>query len=141
LIGQANHAVTERAELREHVERLEVQYDAQGMPLAPGERRVGPNQSQHPIQTPITTRLKLIRTRLCASWKTSSDDVHKVDTPTRTTTSPNDPPRTQPKLETSSKQRGRHPRLDRRVPWPRHGLCLNESFAHREKNERPSPDW
>jgi hypothetical protein len=37
LVAQANNAVQERAELREHVERLEVQYDAQGMPFAPGE--------------------------------------------------------------------------------------------------------
>ena len=50
LIGQANHAVTERAELREHVERLEVQYDAQGMPLAPGEslRRTEPEPAPDP---------------------------------------------------------------------------------------------
>jgi hypothetical protein len=50
LIGQANHAVTERAELREHVERLEVQYDAQGMPLAPGEslRRTEPEPAPEP---------------------------------------------------------------------------------------------
>ena len=37
LVAQANNAVHERAELREHVERLEAQYDAQGMPFAPGE--------------------------------------------------------------------------------------------------------
>lgn len=37
LVSQANVAVQERAELREHVERLEAQYDAQGMPFAPGE--------------------------------------------------------------------------------------------------------
>ena len=50
MIGQANHAVTERAELREHVERLEVQYDAQGMPLAPGEslRRTEPEPAPDP---------------------------------------------------------------------------------------------
>ena len=37
LVVQANNAVHERAELREHVERLEAQYDSQGMPFAPGE--------------------------------------------------------------------------------------------------------
>jgi len=59
--------------------------------------------------------------------------VHKVDTPTLTTMSPNDPPRTQPKLETSSKQRGRHPRLDRRIRWPR--WSLGESIV-RAKGEK-----
>ncbi len=37
LVTQADVAVAERAELREHVARLEAQYDAQAMPFAPGE--------------------------------------------------------------------------------------------------------
>jgi hypothetical protein len=45
LVAQANIAVQERAELREHVERLEAQYDAQGMPFAPGESLRRPLES------------------------------------------------------------------------------------------------
>ena len=48
LVAQANNAVQERAELREHVERLEAQYDAQGMPFAPGESLRRPPEAPAP---------------------------------------------------------------------------------------------
>jgi hypothetical protein len=46
ILTLANNAVDERAELREHVERLEAQYDSQSMPFAPGESLRRPPEAQ-----------------------------------------------------------------------------------------------